>query len=239
MIGIQKPSLPICVLGVGAVHVALLMGVLQVMITLPAPEDGARRTMAVPVAVRTALPAPVASTAAAGPGLFSEVILYGEGDADEIVLPAAIPVPLVHEPLPVRNAVTQVPPLIRQAALSGPKASAPPDAIVNPVATPLAASPERASESVVARFPDFMPDVVPYPKRKPDFASLKTAPAVVKRPRPAAKKKVRRTPPATSRRVTKTQPQPKPLLGGIFSTPPKQRGSQGRARTEYPRPGAR
>ncbi len=52
------------------------------LITLPAPDDLAYR--AVPVAVRTALPVPVASTP--GSGEFAEGLMFGEGDVEELVL---------------------------------------------------------------------------------------------------------------------------------------------------------
>lgn len=247
MIENPKPSLTLCVLGAGAVHAALLASVLPVMITLPAPADGARATVAVPVAVRTALPVPHASTAAVGPGLFSEVVLFGEGDADEIALPPALPVPLVHENLPVRNATTHELPLMRQAALSGPVTAPAPVPTVEPVATPGATPAESAGVSVIARLPDFMPDAVPYPKRKPAFTILKDAPIAAKRRAPtakkrapAAKKNARRTPSSASRRVTRTEAQqPKSLFGGIFSAPPKRKGPPGRAMPEFPLPAAR
>lgn len=234
MIQYQKPSLSTCAFGAGAVHVLMLASVLPVMITLPSPDDAAQGTVAVPVAVRTALPAPLASAAASNPGAFSEVLMYGEGDVDEVVLPAAVPLAVAGPDLPAQSALTERVPLIKQAALSS-AVEAPAAMTIAPVMAPDATSAEDVDVSLVARLEDFMPDTVPHPLRKPALSAVKRAPTIAKRPSPAAKKKARRKPAPSSRRVTKAQPAapPKPAFGGFLG------GSRASSMKEFPLPASR
>jgi len=212
----------------------MLAAVLPVMITLPSPDDRAEGTVAVPVAVRTALPAPLASAAASNPGAFSEVLMYGEGDVDEVVLPAAVPLAVASPDLPTESALTEPVPLIKLAALPGTVEAAVPAVAVAPVVAPDATTAEDIDVSIVARLPDFMPDTVPHPLRKPALSAVERVPTV-KRPSPAAKKKARRKPAPSSRRVTKARPEapPKPAFGNVFS------GSVGRSMKEFPFPASR
>ncbi len=208
----QKPNLATCALGAGVVHALIRASVLPVLITLSAPDDLAYRT--VPVAVRTALPVPVAS--APGSGEFAEVLMFGEGDVEELVLPAPVPLAGSGPDLPAQRALTERIPLIEQAGLSGAvRAPARPETIA-PVLSQGARSAEGVEVSIVARLPDFMPAAVPHPKPKPKFkpdaASLKTAPAAAerKKPLPVSKKKAGPKPPPKSRPVARARPQPAP-----------------------------
>ena len=212
----------------------MLAAVLPVMITLPSPDDAAQGAVAVPVVVRTALPAPLASAAASNPGAFSEVLMYGEGDVDEVVLPAAVPLAVAGPDLPAQIALTERVPLIKQAVLSG-AVEAPAAMTIAPVTAPGSTYPAGIEVNILARLEDFMPDTVPRPLRKPALSSLKRAPAIAKRPSPAAKKKARRKPAPSSRRVTKAQPKapPKPAFGGFLG------GSRASSMKEFPLPASR
>lgn len=236
MIQDQKPSLSTCAFGVGAVHVLVLAAILPVMITLPSPDDPASGTVAVPVAVRTALPAPFVSTAMSDPGAFSEVLLYGEGDVDEVVLPAAVPIAARGPDLPAQSALSEVVPLIKQAALSGAveaEAAVTIAPVIAPVMAPDVTYPENIEVNILARLPDFMPDTVPRPLSKPELSAVRKAPAVKRAP--PAKKKARRKPAPPSPRVTKARPKasPKPGFGGFFG------GGAARTMKEFPLPASR
>lgn len=243
----HKPSLAACAFGAGLVHVLIVAAVLPVLITLPAPDGLTQRTVSVPVAVRTALPVPVAS--AAGSGEFAEVLLFGEGDVDEVALPAAVPLKGSGPDLPVQRALTEPVPLIQQAGLSGAvRAPARPETIA-PVPAHGARSAEEVERSIIARLPDFMPDTLPRPKLKPDAASLTAAPAAASgtKPRPAARRKSKPQPQSrpvakarpqsasgSGRPVAGTRPQPAPpAFGNFFS------GGVGRSMKEFPLPASR
>lgn len=230
MVHTDKPSLSLCAFGAGAAHVAMLALVLPVMITLPAPEDRARGTIAIQVVVRSA-PPPFIAAAMAHPGIIPETEIIGEGDADEAawIVPADAEVTGALPDMPERALVREEAPLIEEAALSDPVAPAPPADAVAAVAAPsgalLQGAPVPALEENVtldtvasiegelAEEPDFMPAVVPRPARKPKFVVVqrpKVEPAPEPRPRVAA--------PVQTRPAAAVQPKPKPFKGFLGGT---------------------
>lgn len=228
MIHIDKPSLSVCAFGAGAAHAAVLALVLPVMITLPAAKDEAQGTVAIQVLVRPAPPASIIDSAISGLDGIPE--LEGEGDADQGVWTVTETneitgsLPAVEKPVDPRDT-----PLMEQAALAEPVMGALPEAavaIVEPEATlvedaPMATVEENMELATVASTevampdqPDFMPDVVPRPYRKPALAAVEQkVPAVEAKPKPVPRQ-----------RVTHTRPRPtvkpfKGILGGTRATP--------------------
>lgn len=226
MIHIDKPSLSVCAFGAGAAHAAVLALVLPVMITLPAPDDTAQGTVAIQVIVRST-PPPFVQAAM----LPQAAIVEGEGDIDEAgwATPETEEITGALPEIPERTAVVEEAPLMEQAALSEPvEAALPMDAAALVAApetdlvedAPAPAIEEDVELSTVASIetdePDFMPDVVPRPSRKPKLVvveELKGEPAPEPRQRVAAPVRAR---------VTTARPAPKPfkgLLGGTRATP--------------------
>jgi hypothetical protein len=269
----DKPSLPVCAFGAGAAHAAVLALILPVMITLPAPKDEARGTVAIQVAVRTAPSTPFiqAAMAHAETGM-PQAVLEGEGDVDEgswpvleaedategvtgalpeipeedaVVEPATLmeqaalsaPAEDVTGALPEisEQAAAEPAPLLEQAALAAlaeaaPTAEvAPPVDAAEPVAVPeavlvrdapapvieeeVALATVASTETTLAEAPDFMPDVVPRPLRRPPLPAV-TEVVHDANPKPAPRPRV----------TTRARPQPpakpfKGLLGGTRATP--------------------
>ena len=233
MIHSDKPSLPICALGAGAAHVAMLALVLPVMITLPASHDRAQGTVAIQVVVRSA-PPPFIAAAMSNPDAIPEAAPTGEGDVDDTAWTAQA-AEEVTGALPERAAVDEQTPLIEEAALTEPVGATPPEPAAAPVEVPDAALSESApapaleeedveldtvaSIEAPSEEPDFMPDVVPRPLRKPSLVAVQEQTA---KPAPAPPR-VSAAPPravaATPRaRPTTTKPF-KGFLGGTRATP--------------------
>jgi len=222
----DKPSLPICALGAGAAHVAMLALVLPVMITLPAPNDRAQGTVAIQVVVRSA-PPPFIAAAMSKPDVIPEAELTGEGDVDDTAWTTQA-AEEVTGALPEPAAVGEETPLIEEAALTEPVGAAPPEPAAAPVEVPDAALSESApapaleeddveldtvaSIEAPSDEPDFMPEVVPRPLRKPSLVAVQEQRA---KPAPAPPRAVAATPRA---RPTTTKPF-KGFLGGTRATP--------------------
>ena len=221
MIHIDKPSLSVCALGAGAAHAAVLVLVLPVMITLPAPDDTAQGTVAIQVIVRSS-PPPFVQAAM----LTQAAVVEGEGDIDEAgwAVPETEEITSALPDIPEHAAVAEEATLVEQAALSEPVEAALPAESAAPVVAPEAALVEDAPApvmeedvelSTVASIetdePDFMPDVVPRPFRKPAIT-------IVVEPQAKAK-------PAPQPQVTQSRPRPpakpkfKGFLGGTRATP--------------------
>lgn len=230
MIHTDTPSLSVCAFGAGAVHAAILALVLPVMITLPAPEDRAQGTVAIQVAVRSLPPSTFIAASMSGPGAIPEA----QGDADEAAwtMPVDVEVTGALQDLPEQSVVGGgEAPLIREAALAEPRTSALSGAAATLVDVPAAAlyardAPASALEETLelgtvasievttSDEPDFMPDVVPRPRRKPKLIVVEEPEAPKAKPAATTRRHVA----APSRAHTATKPF-KGLLGGTQAVP--------------------
>lgn len=211
----------------------MLALVLPVMITLPAPEDRARGTVAIQVVVRSA-PPPFIAAAMSHPGVIPEAAIAGEGDADEAAwtAPADVEVTGALPDMPEQVPVREEGRLIEEAALAGLVAPAPPADAAAPVdvpdATLLEGTPAPALEEdveldtvasiegEVSAEPEFMPDVVPRPSRKPKLVHVEQQKA---EPAPEPRRRIAAPVPA---RPKTARPTPKPFknfLGGTRAVP--------------------
>lgn len=196
VIRFDKPNFSVCALGAGAAHAAVLALALPVMITLPAPMDNAQGTVAVRVDVRTVRPATFVEAAMSGGSAVSDVApaqvgeVLGEREADYSIpaVPAAEEVTGALPETSKSAAVVEDAPLIERPAMSEAAQPATPADASLPVVPPEVAPAVASLELVPSDEPDFMPDLVPRPLRKPSLAGVEGE--IVRAP---VRKRVRRT----------------------------------------------
>jgi hypothetical protein len=241
VIDIDKPSLPWCAFGAGAAHAAVIALILPVMITLPAPKDEAQGTVAIQVSVRSASPSPFIQAAMAEAAMteaapsdmdaMPRAALEGEGDVDEgpWITPEAEEITGALPEMQEQVDLAEPEPLVEQAALSPPVGAAPPMEAALPVAVPEGALVEdlparvveekvelgmvASTEAPLSDEPNFMPDVVPRPIRKPALGVVEEKAKVVDMPRPAPRQRVTNSRPRTAAKPFKG------ILGGTRATP--------------------